>query len=284
MSANFTHHYLFRNKFMNSVVAGFWLSHPPTKLWNSLFKTLTHTIQIHHFGTYQQARPSLAHNSPHPDTACVTPNSPDKAEHIHKTFNKNALKKHAFLHAAYRWVWLPHVCDCHPFSLQVQRRSALQASFTCTSPSCEACLDHHSWKWSWPCLWTHVGYVIHSTQMAFYIYCLAYLVIFSYVYVCFQQADNRIFENREITILCSFPQHLAFVGWWEAGKGRTWETWEAAELYLQHRRPREQTHPLPLPWGLKSKSLVKVVWWVCIYKHQGHGLENSCLRVTGQVS
>lgn len=59
------------------------------------------------------------------------------------------------------------------------------------------CLGHHSWKRSGPCLRTHVGYVAHSAQMAFYIYCLAYLVIFSHAYGCFRQADNGIFEKQE---------------------------------------------------------------------------------------
>ena len=81
-----------------------------------------------------------------------------------------------------------------------------------------ACPDHHSWKWSCPCLWTHVGYVAHSTQMAFYIYCLAYLVIFSHVYVCFQQADDRTFWEQEDHHPQFFPWARAFMGWWEGGK------------------------------------------------------------------
>jgi hypothetical protein len=115
---------------------------------------------------------------------------------------------------------------------------------------CEASLHLHSWKWSWSCLWTHVGYVAHSTQMAFYIYCLAYLVIFSHMYVCFQQADNMIFENRKINILCSFSAlHLLAV---EKQAKLQKETCQEAPSHLL--RPT----CIPGGWGAKVSCLIVI--------------------------
>lgn len=138
MSANFTHHYLFRNKFLNSAVTGFFL----TIRW-----TLRQVIQDPHShpARFTAAVPP---NRQAPTRHCIRRSKFThirKAERIHGTFQKNALIKHAVFHASGRWVGLSQVCGLsvrgrHPFSLPVQRQSAPRARLACVYPSARPAL------------------------------------------------------------------------------------------------------------------------------------------------
>lgn len=144
MSANFTHHYLFRNKFLNSAVTGFFL----TIRW-----TLRQVIQDPHShpARFTAAVPP---NRQAPTRHCIRRSKFThirKAERIHGTFQKNALIKHAVFHASGRWVGLSQVCR----SVCPRSSPLLPASPEAICPAgqarmrvslSEACLDHHSWK------------------------------------------------------------------------------------------------------------------------------------------
>jgi hypothetical protein len=120
-------------------------------------------------------------------------------------------KNHTLLGSPFTSVWPP--LSPSTFFPTFPQRTHIKAGCPSDNASiyfflCVTGLDQHSCKQSQPCLWTHVGYVGHSAPMAFYIYCLAYSVSSSHVYVCFQQADNTIWEIRESPVLCSFPRRL----------------------------------------------------------------------------
>lgn len=113
--------------------------------------------------------------------------------------------------------------------------------------------------------------------MAFYIYCLAYLVIFSHVCVCSQQAANRISENRRLPsfVLSLGALHLQA----EEKQARhavrgLRESAPPAGVSLQQWRPRVANTPISLAdkrpvMGPHTQRL-------------GHGWESSCLMVTGR--
>ena len=141
------------------------------------------------------------------------------------------------------------------------------------------CLDHHSWKWSCPCLWTHVGYVAHSTQMAFYIYCLAYLVIFSHVYVCFQQADNRTFWEQEDHQPQFFPWAPCIHGL-KGRRQRTHQQQPTCSRLPAAQGARGQGHPISLSWGVSLLS-----WWLSGKTHEADlHLQMSASWLTGWKS
>lgn len=113
--------------------------------------------------------------------------------------------------------------------------------------------------------------------MAFYIYCLAYLVIFSHVCVCSQQVVNRISENRRLPsfVLSLGALHLPA----EEKQARRAvrglrESAPPAGVSLQHRRPRVANTPI----SLADKRPVMGPHT----QRPGHGWEGSCLMVTGR--